>query len=128
MATEVKTLPIEDLTPFERGLVRSRLEQAKKLIAESKNYLKDMRPVEVIEVDGGYVVGDGTHRVAAARKAGKLVVPIKYAWKSNHDIKLYRDALKEHSPLRGFVNMPICENEAERQSLPPPILPDSEKM
>jgi hypothetical protein len=125
MAAAVKTLEISKLVPFERGLVSHRLEAAKRLLAANKDYLKDMPAVEIIEVDGGYVVGDGTHRVAAALAAGKEVVPVKYRWKDEQAVRPYRDALSEHLPLQGFADMPVCASEAERQALPLPIRPDA---
>lgn len=120
MARDLPLLPITDLVPFERGCVSSRLDIAKRLLRRNKNYLKEMPAVEVVEIDGAYVVANGTHRVRAALDMGYTVVPVTLLYKNEQDIRPYRDALREHASLKGFYTLPVCRNEDERQSLPPP--------
>lgn len=123
MAKEPEKLSVARLTPFEKGAIRSRVDkyvkQIRHNVGRGKDPLDGIDPVLVLPLDGEFLVTNGTNRVKAMQLCAIESASIKLDYKHDNEIRPYRDALKDHleKGYRGFEKLPICETDAQRQSL-----------
>lgn len=104
MAQDIQRHPIADLFPYESAGVSGAIARHKRTLKRKK----ELAPVGVLEVDGEYLVINGTNRVLASLEMGSTDVPVAFVHKHEQELGPYRDALKEAKTKnhKGFQNMP----------------------
>lgn len=105
MARDRQYLPIAELYPYEVSGASGRVARHVRTIKRGE----DLEPVEVLEIDGEYLVVDGTNRVLAAKQCGLTDVAVEFAFRLQQERGQFRAALEEarRANRRGFENTPV---------------------
>ncbi len=105
MAREHDTLRIADLYPYEASGASGKVAKHLRTIESQKS----LDPVEVLKIEGEYLVVDGTNRVIAAKQSDWSEVPVKFVVRQPQELGPYREALDEarRNKRKGFENMLI---------------------
>ncbi|MBU0717058.1 MAG: hypothetical protein KJ749_02320 [Planctomycetes bacterium] len=93
---------IADLYPFEAAPKSGKV---KKHVGTYKSG-REPKPGLVLNVDGEWLVTDGSNRVYAAKLVGRKTVHLRLDHKNEQEMQLYRDVLQEAKDAgrKGFEN------------------------
>jgi hypothetical protein len=104
-------LPICELVPYEAGYVTQIVEKEIEYINENH-----MQPqlVEILVINGHYLVTDGNNTVIAMKRTGQDYVKVKYRERRPEEENKYKKALKLNLPTKGFTGLKEFNTREER--------------
>jgi hypothetical protein len=105
MARDRQYLSIAELYPYEVSGASGKVARHVRTIKRGE----EIEPVEVLEIDGEYLVVDGTNRVLAAKQCGLTDVAVEFAFRQQQEIGQFHAALEEarRANRKGFENTPV---------------------
>lgn len=112
MPTEPIEMEIDKLIPYEKAVIKGRVEHYIMEIEQGRK--NEIPPIKVFQHCNDWIIRDGHHRVYALKETGETKVHCMIVG-SPYSVKVFiSNDFPEHSLMKGLIGIDVVNSEAER--------------